>query len=639
MARDHVNMDQDKRIEAIHDLELKHQEIMHQSNVIVKEEDTRRHRLRSVVLRDENATLREQLSQKDVRIKKLAQECDGMRDQLEAVNRTCQDQQKQLRAQARDQSNLKSELQSLSSVTTDSAKLLSEKLALSRELAVLKPELEHLRSQLSHQNDVLAEKLALERQLNTLEVELANEKRANQKILQRQASKDNEIEEDLRQQVADLEKKLAKEQRATEKAKQSQASQESEIEQELRQQVADLEKKLVTAKKAKQSQETTDDQANEALRQRVVALEQELAQQKTEFAQARKTTAKEMADAQNEQEILQQRLEEMKTKLRQTRAELKEARGGPAKPQNTTTTIPTVFAEDNSVKKPTAKAQARRKRRAEEISVDEFVLHTPTNTDGRLKRPVKKRGGLDHTLVGEKSAFSITPFLNKTINITEVISEEPESPEVFNEGNPSSLQEDKTGSEPTESEPSAEVAPEPVVKPSQKATVEPAQKKARGRPPKAKALAEASPSKKNMPPPSSRKNLYVESTITKVMDAVEESGKENRPTQVVTAAKKGLELKVKTSEARTSGASASGSEPEPKKKKRKLLGGANKPTLFDDDDAEAAPAPKRPAKMQLNVARGMGRVPLGVARSGAFGGSTFSPLKKERRGVNASFLA
>lgn len=80
---------------------------MHQSNVIVKEEDTRRHRLRSVVLRDENATLREQLSQKDVRIKKLAQECDGMRDQLEAVNRTCQDQQKQLRAQARDQSNLK----------------------------------------------------------------------------------------------------------------------------------------------------------------------------------------------------------------------------------------------------------------------------------------------------------------------------------------------------------------------------------------------------------------------------------------------------------------------------------------------------------------------------------------------------
>ena len=80
---------------------------MHQATVIVKEEETRRHRLRSVLLRDENATLRYDIAQKEIRIKKLVQDYEDIRSQLDAVNRTCQEQQKQLQAQARNQSSLK----------------------------------------------------------------------------------------------------------------------------------------------------------------------------------------------------------------------------------------------------------------------------------------------------------------------------------------------------------------------------------------------------------------------------------------------------------------------------------------------------------------------------------------------------
>ena len=95
----------------------------------------------------------------------------------------------------------------MNGVTQDSAKLLSERLALSRELSLLKPEIEHLKSQLANHKELLAEKLALERQLDALEVDLANEKRATQRALHRQENQDGQVEEELRQQVLDLEKR------------------------------------------------------------------------------------------------------------------------------------------------------------------------------------------------------------------------------------------------------------------------------------------------------------------------------------------------------------------------------------------------------------------------------------------------
>jgi hypothetical protein len=74
------------------------------------------------------------------------------------------------------------------------------------------------------------------------------------------------------------------------------------------------------------------------------------------------------------------------------------------------------------------------------------------------------------------------------------------------------------------------------------------------------------------------------------------------------------------------------SDADAKKRKRKLLG-ANK-TLFDDDDEETAP---KVQKTQLAPGRKL-KAPLGGLNN-AFAGKTFSPLKRDRRGVHASFLA
>ena len=82
-------------------------------------------------------------------------------------------------------SSSQTELQSMTHATQDSANLLAEKLALTRELAVLKPELEHLRVQVDQQQATLSEKLTLEQQVNTLEAQLENEKKAVKRAMQK----------------------------------------------------------------------------------------------------------------------------------------------------------------------------------------------------------------------------------------------------------------------------------------------------------------------------------------------------------------------------------------------------------------------------------------------------------------------
>jgi hypothetical protein len=77
-----------------------------------------------------------------------------------------------------------------------------------------------------------------------------------------------------------------------------------------------------------------------------------------------------------------------------------------------------------------------------------------------------------------------------------------------------------------------------------------------------------------------------------------------------------------------------------KKKKRKLLGEGK--TLFDEEDGETT---KRPSKVNLGVPRLLGKGGLAGPKGGLRGGlggsgnfGAFSPLKKDRRGIGASFL-
>lgn len=686
-------------------LDLKYQDTMNRTELIVKDEEARRLKLRVVILRDEVATLRDQLADKDSKIRKMSQQYDDMRVQLDRLNQTCTNQETQLRSQVRQQAELKvryvgrnrahvanirrkspvtganylqAELLSASNMSEDSTKILAEKLALSRELALLKPEIDHLRSQVSHQKDVLAEKLALERQLNTLEVELANEKRATQKALQRNETQDNEAGEALRQQIIDLEKKLAAEQRAAEKAKKAQNKAQSGAEEELRQQVADVEEKLAAeqkasekakrthqkvqsdtegdlrqqvadlekkladekraAQKAKRSQGSDEKEAHTELQEKVDELEKQLASDKREAQRALKASEKETATAREQVEMLTQRVEEFKGKLRETRGELKEIRAELTQSRTTTTSVP--IKRDDEPKKPLTKAKGGKKRRANEISVDEMMMDTPGNAEGRAKRPLKKRG-FEPTAVGEKSTFSITPFLEKsnTINLAETIEEEVEEPSILEGKGDSAAPIIEPEAETTEALPAAKQPATSVAKALKASKTKPAaanQKKARGKP-KAQALSESSPNRL-LAAPATSKSSDKPASLEMVVEEPEETKRESKAVD-----KKAPSVGPGSVDTPNAGSD----NPEPKKKKRKLLGASAKGTLFDKDEdageaeisvptASTAATKRKPIGLKASSTR---KGPVASLAQNAFGGKSFSPLKKDRRGVGASFLA
>jgi hypothetical protein len=310
-------------------------------------------------------------------------------------------------------------------------------------------------------------------------------------------------------------------------------------------------------------------------------------------------------------EVLESKLEQMRTKLRSVKEELKESQTQLAQAR-TAASKPASSRGDIPAKNP-------RKRGAIEMSTDD-AIGTPDGVVARKRGPAVKRGRPDQTMLGEKSMFSITPFLNKTVNL---IPDSPAGEEVGEEAAPA-----EANSKPQEEDEAALEAPteEDVASPSvpkPKAKKKPAERKAVV---ERKILGEAKsgPNSKKTAP----KKQQALSTLDKVVE--EEADENEEPAPILTAkseAAKPFKVQLKNAE-----------EAQPQKKKRKLLGGGK--TLFDEEDGEGT---KRPAKVNLGP-RSLGKGGLagpkgglkgGLGAASGFGG--FSPLKKERR--QASFLA
>ncbi len=96
-----------QRTERLHNLEMKRQGIGHRTEVTVRDEVARRLEMRIVLLRDENTTLQERIGQRDSGIDQLTAQCDDLRLQLERSSEQCEEQETQLRAQARELLSLK----------------------------------------------------------------------------------------------------------------------------------------------------------------------------------------------------------------------------------------------------------------------------------------------------------------------------------------------------------------------------------------------------------------------------------------------------------------------------------------------------------------------------------------------------
>jgi len=320
---------------------------------------------------------------------------------------------------------------------------------------------------------------------------------------------------------------------------------------------------------------------------------------------------------------LESKLEQLKTKLRSTKEELKECQAELTQAKAVAT------KPSKSAVRGQMPAKTSRKRAAVEMDND-AAIGTPDGGVVRGKRQGAKHGRPDQTMVGEKSMFSITPFLNRTMSMAPDTPDEEDDAEKDKE---EPVHEAPKRQKPANlAEPMAdEASPIPAPKPR-------GRKKAGQKPKKTEkpVLGEIKANAKAKKDPPKAKNVV--STLEKVM---EEEGDENgvavhghpapRPS-VDNESSNQVAAKVsKLPAVEEAGA---------KKKKRKLLGEGK--TLFDEEDGEVS---KRPAKINLGAPRLLAKGCLagpkgglkgGLATASGFGG--FSPLKKDRRGVGASFL-
>ncbi|EKD13769.1 FtsJ-like methyltransferase [Drepanopeziza brunnea f. sp. 'multigermtubi' MB_m1] len=317
-------------------LQMAYQENLRNTDMIIKDEGARRLRLRILMLENENDELHEQLALSDDRHDMLEQSAEGLRGQLCETQENLRRQDVELRMQGRELVNLKAELSAMNGVTSDSAKVLTEKLSLARELAALKPELEHLKSQALSQQTILAEKLSLQRQVSTLEVELETEKRASKRAAQKTQTSDREtelqnqldnlnneivrerrerdkalkdLEMDLQNQLDEAQKALIRENKGKDKAR-------KEAESEVQRQVEDLQKQLAKEKKGK---DKARKEAEAELRSQIEELREELAQEKKGKEKALKEVH---SDLQNQVDDLQKELTLEKKGKDKTRKEM-----------------------------------------------------------------------------------------------------------------------------------------------------------------------------------------------------------------------------------------------------------------------------------------------------------------------------
>ena len=434
-------------------------------------------------------------------------------------------------------------MKSLNDVSANATKLLTEKLALIRELASLKPELEHFRSQAVLHQSTLAEKLSLQRQLSSVQVELQTEKNATQRALAREDGR-QEVTENMESRLEELQSELMQERRDRQKA------------------------------------------------------ERELQQISSDF-EAKKT-------------VIESRLKAFRNKLRTTKDQLKEVQTELQEARK-----PKVLSIDiKGSPGGRERTKESRKRNLAQVDADATI-----GTPGIV--PPAKRGKRGSTIPGDKSTFSITPYLNKTTSIA------PESPI-----DGQTLPEDKQKANLPEKVRGGRDSSKQILNVSEKpASVTSDQMSDSSLPPKKRnVLTTIKASRSNCRGVSARTAIK-QSALEKVQEENDEmKDEENLPP---------VNLQPVPSQAPTErivqdpeGFANDG--PTFIKRKRKLLGGGLSRTLFDDDDESG----KRSSEVIPKSSRAFGAIGKGglgkndprlPGPGGIKGLGAFSPLKKDRK--------
>ncbi len=91
----------------MHNLDTGYRKTSHQTELVIKDEEARRLKLRSLLLRDENAAIKDDLARKEERIKKLLAQHEAVQEQLQITSEKARQQENRMRSQARELADLK----------------------------------------------------------------------------------------------------------------------------------------------------------------------------------------------------------------------------------------------------------------------------------------------------------------------------------------------------------------------------------------------------------------------------------------------------------------------------------------------------------------------------------------------------
>ena len=574
------------------ELELAYERALRDAERIYEEERVRQLRVQLLLLQHGNDELQEQAEKDEDERHQLEDTNEELHAHLAEVEAELQQTQMDLKARIRDLDRMKTEVNALNAASADATKTLAEKLALARELNIVKPELEHLRSQSSTSQKLLSEKLALQRELGSLQVELETEKRAVQRIKAREQSASRE-DAALTTEIEALRKDLTKAQRD--------AMKNSTIHEESIAEIERLKKELGKAQREAQKYSNARDEAASSTAN-VDSLKKELAKAQRDAQKSERESRKKTADWEDEKEVLEGKLDAFRNKLRSTKEQLHQAQEEIEKLQATK------MAQSAEMTKArlngTAKVTNPRKRNVARFDPD-MTIGTPGNGGPAAKKP---RVSVN---VGDKSTFSITPFLNRTLSILpETPNEAGNEPPKYDQEN-GSQQVDGAADE-SEAVPKANASTSKQDKP-------PASKKTAASAPKAKStrpLKETTNSKANstMKKPQLAKLVEEDSDV----EGDDEDGGINASTTVDKENADQTESTTATAQIDTTEAS---------KRQKPLVKRTN---IFDEEDS--APAPK---VRTLGGGGVMGRINLKAKSVGK--GKTlaeFSPLKKDRRAAS-----
>ena len=372
----------------------------------------------------------------------------------------------------------------------------------------------------------------------------------------------------------------------------------------LQRQLSTVQVELETEKRATQRTLLKEgkSQAEDAkLESRVENLQADLAKERRERQKIERDAQKASTELENKNTALESRLDAFRNKLKTTKDQLKETQTALQKAETSAIAASSRTAASANPAIPVVKKS--RKRAAVEMDADTMI-----GTPGDL--PVAKRNK-PSTLPGEKSMFSVTPFLNRTAS---VVPGSPSSDIGKNEGgDPEELSTSPSRTSKTK----AQVASELRGKGKSASSTVHANKPG--------ILETVKASKAISRPPPARK--------PKAAPVLEEVAEEdNDDNERPTAAP----IKPTASESVPDETVNDGIEM--KKKKRKLLGSALGKTLFDEDEGDV-----------LKGDRGIvgGVRGFGTLARGGFGGTKFlprtalgasasrfgtiSPLKKDRK--------